>query len=381
MAHHCTVLSQILRILPRHEFESLARRYHRGRQLRRMNRFSQFVALTLAQLSGRSSLRDIVENLQAQRRRLYHLGAVLVSRTSLARVNEQQDPALFEGVFGKLLERCRTGAANHRFRFKGKLLSLDASMIDLTLSLFPWASYQARKGAIKLHVGLDHDGHLPSFLSVTEGRRHEIEWARGLELPSGSVVVFDRGFNDYGWWKSLDQKDIRFITRLKRGTRYSVQERRKVTWKKHVTSDQIIRLKGKNAGGLILRRIRYRDPETGKYLVFLTNDFRLSAATVAEVYRQRWQIELFFKWIKQHLRIKSFLGRSRNAVLTQIWVAMIAYLLLAFLKFQLRLGWSLNQILRLLQLNLFERRRLDELLQEDRSSTDPPDLQVSLAFS
>ena len=218
---------------------------------------------------------------------------------------------------------------------------------------------------------------------VTAGRCHEIRWARTLELPAGSVVVFDRGFTDYRWWKSLSQKDIRFVTRLKKGTPYTVEARRTVTWKDNVTSDQTIRLTGKTAQAcdLVLRRIGYRDPETGKHFVFLTNDFDLAATTIAKVYRQRWQIELFFKWIKQNLKIKSFLGRSRNAVLTQFWIAMIAYLLLAFLKFQLRLGWSLSQMLRLLHLNLFERRRLDELLQDRAAPPAPPDPQASLAFS
>lgn len=382
MAHHSTVLSQILRILPRHEFENLARRHHRGRQLRRMSRWNQFVALAMAQLSGRTSLRDIVRNLRAQSRRLYHLGLGTVSRSSLARVNEQQSPALFEAVFGRLLSRCQAGAPRHRFRFRGKLYSVDASLIDLTLSLFPWAKYQAQKGAIKLHVGLDHGGYLPAFVHLTEGRCHEIHWARTLQLPAGSVLVFDRGFTDYQWWKSLSQKNVRFVTRLKRGTRYSVQQRRNVTWKKNVTSDQTIRLEGKKARacGLILRRIGFQDPRTGKHLVFVTNDFDLAATTIAEIYRQRWQIELFFKWIKQNLRIKSFLGHSLNAVLTQIWIAMIAYLLLAFLKFQLRLGWSLSQVIQLLQLNLFERRSLDDLFQDCASPPGPANLQISLAF-
>lgn len=383
MAHHTTIFSQLLQLVPRHEFENLARRHHRGRKLRRMTRWSQFLALAMGQLTGRCSLRDIVSNLTAQGRKLYHLGCGPVSRSSLARVNERQPSTLFEAVFGKLLSRCQATAPKHRLRFKAKLYSLDASLIDLTLSLFPWAGYQAKKGALKLHVGLDHGGHLPAFIRVTEGRRHEIRWARTLELPAGSLVVFDRGFADYRWWKSLSHKDIRFVTRLKRGTPYTVEERRNVTWKKNVTSDQTIRLKGRKAQAcdLVLRRIGYRDPETGKHLVFLTNDFDLAATTIAEVYRQRWKIELYFKWIKQNLKIKSFLGRSRNAVLTQFWIAMIAYVLLAYLKFQLRLGWSLSQILRLLQLSLFERRRLDELLQNRASPSDLPDLQASLAFS
>lgn len=383
MAHHSTVFSQLLQLLPRHEFETLARRHHRGRKLRRMSRWSQFLALAMAQLTGRTSLRDVVSNLTAQSRKLYHLGGGPVTRSSLARVNEQQPGELYEAVFGKLLARCQTSAPGHGLRFKAKLFSLDASLIELTLSLFPWARYQAKKGAVKLHLGLDHGGDLPTFVHLTEGNRHEIHWARALELPSDSIVVFDRGFTEYRWWKSLTDKNIRFVTRLKRGTRYTVLERRDTTWKPGVTSDQTIRLMGKKARAcdLVLRRVGYCDPDTGKHLVFLTNDFDLAATTIAKIYRERWKIELFFKWIKQHLKIKSFLGRSYNAVLTQFWIAMIAYLLLAYLKFQLRLGWSLSHILRLLQLNLFERRDLDKLLQTRASPPDPPTLQASLEFS
>ena len=383
MAHHSTVLSQILRIVSRHEFDALAQRHHRGRKLRAISRWDQFVALTVAQLTGRSSLRDIVTNLRAQTHKLYHLGSQPVSRSSLARVNETQPHTLFEALFGKLLQRCQAIAPHHGRQFKAKLYSLDASMISLTLSLFPWARYQARKGAIKLHVGLDHSGHLPAFVYVSEGDRPEIQWARTLKLPTGSVVVFDRGFTDLRWWKSLTERKIRFVTRIKRRMRYTVQERRNVAWKKNITSDQTIVLDSRKARplGLVLRRIGYRDPETGRHLVFLTNDFESAASTIADVYRQRWQIELFFKWIKQNLKIKSFLGRSLNAVLTQLWVAMIAYLLLAHLRFHLRLGWSPSKILRLLQLNLLERRRLDELLQDPPLAPDPPVTQTILAFA
>ena len=383
MARHSTVLSQILRIVSRHEFDALAQRHHRGRKLRAISRWDQFVALTVAQLTGRSSLRDIVTNLRAQTHKLYHLGSQPVSRSSLARVNETQPHTLFEALFGKLLQRCQAIAPHHGRQFKAKLYSLDASMISLTLSLFPWARYQARKGAIKLHVGLDHSGHLPAFVYVSEGDRPEIQWARTLKLPTGSVVVFDRGFTDLRWWKSLTERKIRFVTRIKRRMRYTVQERRNVAWKKNITSDQTIVLDSRKARplGLVLRRIGYRDPETGRHLVFLTNDFESAPSTIADVYRQRWQIELFFKWIKQNLKIKSFLGRSLNAVLTQLWVAMIAYLLLAYLRFHLRLGWSPGKILRLLQLNLLERRRLDELLQDPPLAPDPPVTQTILAFA
>lgn len=381
MAHHSTVFSQILRLVPRHEFEGLARRHHHGRQLRRMSRWNQFVALMVGQLTGRSSLRDVVANLHAQARKLYHLGVRgMVARTSLARVNEQQPASLYEALFGQLLERCRQQAPRHGFRFKNPLYSLDATVIDLCLGVFPWATFRATKGAIKLHVGLDHGGYLPSFVAVTEGDRHEIQWARTLRLPRGSMVVFDRGFVDHEWWKQLDSKGISFVTRLKAKATYAVLERRRVRPGTGLTSDQTILL-GAEAP-IKLRRIGYRDAATGRHLVFVTNAFHLSAVTVASLYRERWQIELFFKWIKQNLKIRAFLGTSKNAVLTQIWIALCAYLLLAFIKFSNQLTRPLSRLLQLLQLNLFERRALVRLLQaepDDTSGRFTPD-QTSLAF-
>ena len=373
MAHHSIVLSQLLKVLPRHEFEAAAREHHRGRKLRSIRRWDQFLALTIGQLTGRSSLRDLVANLNAQAHKLYHLGARTVSRSSLSRVNRTQPASLFEDIFHRLLARTQSQAPHHRFRFKAKLFTLDASLIRITASVFPWARYRATKGAIKLHVGLDHGGHLPAFVTVSEGRKHEMNWARNLELPAGSVVVFDRGFHDAEFFKQLETKKIRFVTRLRRDLSVRVLERRPVLKAKGLTSDQTIVLGGP-AGqrhGLRLRRVGYRDPETGKHYVFLTNDFALAPATIAEIYRQRWQIELFFKWIKQNLQIQAFLGVSPNAVLSQIWVALSVYLLLAYLKYLTHAGWTLTQILRLLQLNLFERRSLHELLKPPQPP--PPD--------
>ena len=367
MAHHNTVFSQILKLIPRHEFESLARKHHQGQKLRKMTRWSQFVSLGLAQLAGRASLRDVVSNLKAQAGKLYHLGCGDVNRSSLARVNEQQPHELYEALFGKLLDRCQALAPKHRFRFKNKLYSLDASTIDLCLSVFPWAKFRTTKGAIKLHVGLDHDGYLPTFMQVTDGKVHEVNMARTLNLPKGSIVVFDRGYTDYAWYNHLNENKVYLVTRQKKNACYTVIERHPVAGKSGITSDQTIRLTGTKAEQCpaLLRRIGYRDPETGKHYVFLTNAFHLAAKTIAAIYKERWQIELFFKWIKQNLKIKSFLGTSRNAVLTQIWVAMCMYLLLAYIKLMSKLGLGLQQILRLLQLNLFERRDLQGLLRGD----------------
>jgi putative transposase len=259
-------------------------------------------------------------------------------------------------------------APRHGFRFQNKLYSLDASTIDLCLSVFPWADFRTTKGAIKLHVGVDHDGYLPEFVAITDGKTTDIEAGRTLEFSKGSIVACDRGYNDYGWYNQLTQKGIFFVTRLKKNAQYGIVARRPVSRKQGLSSDQTIEFTGiqtRKKCPICLRRIGYRDPETGKHYVFLTNHFALSAKTIADIYKQRWQIELFFKWIKQNLKIKTFLGTSKNAVLTQIWIALCAYLLLAFIRFHSTLDTSLQQILRLLQINLFEKRDLYTLLRGD----------------
>jgi len=368
MAHNNTVFSQLLKLVSRHEFESLAKLHHSGRSFRTASRWSQFVTLMMAQLAGRNSLRDIVENISAQSHRLYHLGSAKLSRSNLSRMNNDKPYALYEALFGKLLNRCQGLVPGHTFRFKNPLYSLDASTIDLCLSVFPWADFRTTKGAVKLHVGLNHAGYLPEFVTVTEGKKHDVTVGRTLKFPKGSIVAMDKGYNDYAWYKQLTDKGIFFVTRLKTNARFRVVSRRDVTKSQGLTSDQTIEFTGAQTAkkcSIPLRRIGYRDAETGKRYVFLTNNFKLSAKTIADIYKARWQVELFFKWIKQNLKIKSFVGTSKNAVMTQIWIALCVYLLLAFLKFQSKLHKSMQQILRLLQLNLFEKRDLMALLRGD----------------
>ncbi len=383
LAHNNTVFSQLLKLVPRHEFETLANQHHKGRRLRKMTRWSQFVAMALAQISGRASLRDVVSNLSAQTAKLYHLGTAVVTRSSLARVNEKQPYLLYEQLAGKLLAQCQGRAPRHGFRFKNKLYSLDASTIDLCLSVFPWAKFRTTKGAVKLHVGLDHEGLLPAFMTITDGKSHDITAARSLRLPKGSIVVMDRGYNDYTWYNQLNSQGIFFVTRLRKNARYRVSGRRRVIKSKGLTCDQTIQLTGTKADNcpIALRRVGFKDAETGIQYYFLTNNFELAARTIAEIYKARWQIELFFKWIKQNLKIKSFLGTSRNAVMTQIWIAICVYLLLAYLKFASQIDKSFQQILRLLHLNLFDRRDLRGLLVGDPPEPPPPQLQTSLPLS
>jgi len=324
--------------------------------------------MAMGQLSGRNSLRDIVENMSAQAHRLYHLGSVKLSRSNLARINEDKPAALYEALFGKLLQRCQSIAPSHSFRFKNPLYSLDATTIDLCLSAFPWADFRTTKGAIKLHVGLNHAGYLPEFVTITEGKKHDVTVARMLSFPKGSIVAIDKAYNDYSWYKQLTDKGIFFVTRLKTNAKFRVVHRHPVLKEKGLTCDQTIEFTGLQTAKrcpIQVRRIGYRDPVTGKHYVFLTNNFKLSAKTIADIYKARWQVELFFKWIKQNLKIKSFVGTSKNAVMTQVWIAMCIYLLIAFIKFQSKLHKSMQQILRLLQVNLFEKRDLMALLRGD----------------
>ncbi len=377
LSHHDTVFSQLLKLIPRHEFETLAKQHHTGRSFRTASRWSQFVSMAMAQLSGRSSLRDIVESLSAQAHRLYHLGSTKLSRSNLSRINDAKPYDLYEALFGKLLSRSQGVVPGHSFRFKNPLYSLDASTIDLCLSVFPWADFRTTKGAIKLHVGLNHAGYLPEFVTVTEGKKHDVTVGRTLDFPKGSIVAIDKGYNDYAWYNQLTEKGIFFVTRLKSNAKYRIVSRRPVLKHKGLICDQTIEFTGTQTAKKCpaqLRRIAYQDAESGKRYVFLTNNFKLAAKTIADIYKARWQVELFFKWIKQNLKIKSFVGTSKNAVMTQVWIALCVYLLLAFLKFQSKLQKSTQQILRLLQTNLFEKRDLVALLRGDPPGGKQPDV-------
>jgi putative transposase len=358
----------------RHEFEKIASTHHRGQKLRKTSRWSQFVALAFAQLAGRQSLRDIESNLNAQQQHAYHLGGAAITRSSLARLNNQQPASCYEALFYRLYSRCEKQAPEHGFRFKNPLYALDASLIDLSLKLFPWSHYALGKGAMKLTVGLDLRGNIPAFATVTESKKADSECAKLLTLPKGSIVVCDRGYNDYGWYKSLTTQGIYYVTRQRSNATYEVVERRVAPDNPAVTSDSVIRynsLRSQKKQLPDVRQVVYFDAETQKEYTFITNHFKLSAQTIADIYKQRWQVELFFKWIKQNLKIKSFLGASQNAVMTQVWVAMCVYLLLAYLRFCNKVEASLQQIIRLLALNLFAKRDLIQLIKAE----PPPDEQ------
>ena len=361
LSQHTTLFAQTLSLIPRHVFQKLERRHKTGRSSRKFGFKEQFTAMAFIQLAARRSMRDGLRCLSAAGNRLYHWGLKNVARSTFADANNSRPAGFFMDLFGEMFGLCQPHAPKHKFRFKSKLYSLDATTITLCLSLFPWASFRQKKGGVKMHTLLDHDGYIPAFVTVTEARTHESRMTKALELPKGSIVVFDKGYISYSWFRLLHEKGVFFVTRLKQNAVYKLLERRPVNRKTGVTSDHIIEVTSKGKT-LRLRRVGYRDPESGKRYEFLTNHFRLAPKTIADIYKDRWQIEIFFREIKQNLRIKSFVGNTENAVLIQIYSALTVYLLLAYQNFQSRIGLPLQQLFQSIQLNLLGSASLEELL-------------------
>ncbi len=386
MSNHHTLLGQMLQLFPRFEFQKAVFEIGTEYHARGFSSWNHFAAMLFGQLAGQDSLRGIEAGLATQASGLYHLGITPVHRSTLAYANEHRTHELFQSIFFQLLSKCQTLAPKHKLRFKNPLYSIDATVIDLCLSLYDWAKFRTTKGAIKLHVKLNHSGYLPTFAVVTTGKIHESQVAPSIPLDKGDVAIFDRGYTDFEWYKDLDDKGVFFVTRIKKNAYYRIVERKSVDQLRNIYSDQIIELKGfysKRKYPYRLRRIRSKDPETGKIITLLTNNFAWSAKTIAQVYKERWQIELFFKSIKQQLKVKSFVGTSRNALLSQLWVALIAYLLLSYLKFKSKFGWSLYTLCAILPTNLFSRRNLWDWLNapfHQRSNAPPQILQQQLSF-
>ncbi|MFU2207946.1 IS4 family transposase [Solidesulfovibrio sp. C21] len=361
MQSFTTVFAQLLSVVPKYVFVKLSKDHRGKRSPRTFLRWDQFVHLLHIQLAGCKSLRDGIMGMNAAAKRLYHLGVKPVARSTFADANNARPYAFFEALFGELYTRCLSQAPKHKFSFKNKLFSLDASVVDLCLTLFPWAKFRTTKAGIKLHTLLDHDGYLPAMVTVTEAKCHEANIAKLFRLPKGSIVVFDRGYIDHAWFRQLCKSGVFLVTRLKSNARFLVLERNLVDRATGVTSDQIIQV-ADGEQTLVLRRIGYRDKETGKRFKFLTNHMTLPARTIADIYKDRWQVEIFFRFIKQNLKIKPFLGNSKNAVLSQVYVALIAYLLLAYQKFMSKIGLSLHYLARLMQRNLFQQCEILDLL-------------------
>jgi hypothetical protein len=317
--------------------------------------------MAFIQLAARRSMRDGIRALAAADRKLYHWGLKPVARSTFADANNSRPVAFFKDLFTEMYKLCIPQAPRHKFRFKSKLYSMDATIISLCLSLFPWAAYRHNKGGVKINTVIDHGGYIPAFADISNAKTHESRMAKSLNLPKGSIVTFDKGYICYTWFRILAEKSIFFVTRLKDNATYKLVERLPVNRKTGVTSDHIIEVTSQRKS-LRLRRIGYRDAETGKQYQFLTNNFRLSAKTIANIYKDRWQIEIFFREIKQNLRIKSFVGNTENAVFIQIYTALTVYLLLAYQKFLSKIGMSVQHIFQLVVLNLLGTDSLDKLL-------------------
>jgi hypothetical protein len=361
-----TIFSEILKLCPRYHFDKAVKEYEGDRYVKSFTTWQQFMAILYSQITQKDSLRDIVTGLSAHASRWYHLGFAGINKSTLSDANAKRDYRMYEGLFYQLLNRCQDLTPKHRFRFKNPLYTIDASTIDLCLSVFPWAKFRRAKGAIKLHCLYDHSGALPTFMTVTDGKRHDVRVVNDHSFPllPDSIVSIDKAYIDYKWLNSLDEQGIWFVTRAKANIDYAVAGQHQISNRK-VLSDECIYLRGpltKTKYPRELRLIRYYDEERQKTLTFLTNNFKLAATTIAQIYKSRWQIELFFKWIKQNLKIKSFLGTSKNAVLTQIWVAMCYYLLLTYIKYQTKYGYSMLQLSRVIRETLFERKSLIDIL-------------------
>jgi hypothetical protein len=369
-----SIFSQMLQLFSRAKFEQAVVEHRAERHARGFSCWGQFVAMLFCHLGRAQSLREICGGLAASEGKLRHLGLPdAPKRSTLAYANEHRPWQLHRSVFYQLLDRCREVAGAHGFRFKNKLLSLDATLIELCATVFDWALYRRTKGAVKLHLLLDHQGLLPSYALVTEGRVHESRIARTLRFEPGTIVVFDRGYTDYAWFSSLDADGVYFVTRMKDNADYGVVERRPVPDRGPVRRDEIIffyKLAREGERDLFLRRIEVWDEAQQSILVFLTNHRTFAASTIAAIYRQRWQIELFFKALKQNLRIKTFVGTSANALQIQIWTALTALLLLKYLQLRARFGWSLSNLAALLRQQLFVYRDLFQWI--DQPFQPPP---------
>ncbi len=362
MLRSSSLFSQMLGLISRSGFAQDAKAVKADRHAKGFTSWSHFVSMIFCQLAQAQSLREITSGLRCCVGKLNHLGIKEApKRSTLAYANAHRPWELYELTFYRLLARCREVAPRHKFRFKNPLLSMDASMIEMCLSMFDWAKYQTTKGAVKLHLLLDHSGYLPTFMLITDGKTHEVRVARLLELAPGSIIAIDRGYTDFALFSRWTTKGVWFVTKMKAGLAYKVIEERDRPQKRPILRDQIIALtseKAKRKCKHLLRRIEVWDEKNQEVVVLLTNHMSFGATTISAIYRDRWQIEMFFKALKQNLKVKTFVGTSPNAIRIQIWTALITMLLLKYLQLKSKLGWALSNLVALLRWNLFTYRDL-----------------------
>jgi hypothetical protein len=365
MIRRASLFSQLVALFRRQQFYGLVIEHGAERYSKGFSSWDHFVAMLFCQLAQAKSLREICGGLACTMGKLRHLGMKdAPKKSTLSYANAHRPWQMFRDLFYETLKICKMSAPkNHKFRFKNKLLSLDSTTIALCLTLFPWAEFRRTKGAVKLHLLLDHDGYFPTYAYVSNGKKHDVTIARKISLPRGSIVAMDRGYNDYKLFASWTENGIYFVTRMKDNADYTVVDWRTIPITGDVLSDQLIRFNGyyaqKNCPH-ILRRVVVWDKENEREIVLLTNHLKFGANTIAAIYKDRWQIELFFKVLKQNLKVKTFVGTTENALYIQIWTALIAMLLIKYLQFKSKFGWALSNLVAFLRWNLFTYRDLWE---------------------
>ena len=369
MVRCASLFSQIIAIFNRQQFYRLVIRHKAERYSKGYNSWDHFVAMLFCQLAQAKSLREICGGLACCIGKLRHLGMKNAPKKStLSYANAHRPWEMYRDLFHDTLDVCKRAVpGKHKFRFKNKLLSLDSSTISLCLSLFPWAKFRRTKGAIKLHLLLDHDGYLPTFAYISNGKKHDVTIARTVPLAPGSIVAMDRGYNDYKLFAQWTHNGIFFVTRLKENADYEVVEEKPIPKNRNILADQLIRFTGyyaKKNCPYTLRRVVVWDKEKEREIVLLTNHLEFGATTISAIYKDRWQIELFFKALKQNLKVKTFVGTTENALYIQIWTALIAMLLIKYLQFKSKFGWSLSNLVAFLRWNLFTYRDLWEWIND-----------------
>lgn len=386
MARHPFVIAQFLKLLSRYEFQRIVNKFKGDFRSKHFKCWDQLGCMIFAHIRQESSLRDIDRALNAHAAKLYHIGIQQCPKSTLADANERRDYRIFEEFTKAMMQRAHREYANTELAIDvdNAVYALDASTVDLTLSLFPWAKFRKAKGAIKLHAMVDLRGNIPAFLTITDGKVHDVKAAPLVPIEPEGIYVVDRGYVDFSWLWSIQQTHAFFVTRLKTSIKWTRVISHPVDKSLGLRCDQEILLSSKRLQKLYpirLRRVSFRDETQERTLVFLTNNFALNPETIAALYKARWEIELFFKWIKQNLRVKAFYGTSPNAVKTQIWVAMTVYLTLAILKQRYQLEQSLSQLLHFLEVNLFEQKPLISIFQANarlQPKEEPPYKQLRL---
>ncbi|MBS3821506.1 MAG: IS4 family transposase [Phycisphaerae bacterium] len=380
MVRTASIFSQLLRFFPSNEFSTLVAKHGAERAAKGFSSWAQLVSMLFCHLAGAESLREICTGLACCLGKLRHLGlSASPNKSTLSYANAHRPAAMFEELFWQTLERFRSlgqmGPSKHGFRFKNKLLSLDSTVISLCLTMFPWARYRTAKGGVKAHVLLSHNDYLPSYVCITEARKADVKIAQLLDLTAGSIVAMDRAYNDFALFERWTARGVFFVTRLKSNTVFEVVEEREPPQNRNIVLDQVIRLTG-DAGTAcpsLLRVVVAWDAENDRYIELLTNHLDFGATTISAIYKDRWQIELFFKALKQNLKVKTFVGTSENALRIQIWTALISILLLRWMAHQSRSGWSLSLMAAAVRWNLFVYRDLQEWLTDPYAwDADPP---------